>query len=187
MYCFLAVDLIKEPTEAFKNLWEGKVVSENPSEFNRFTFDLKPKTCMQIYIFHHLANMRNMFTKRVLNTVGTYLTIEDEFGLGELTREEKLDSLVRLVTNGLNRCGEDNLTTLPIFYAFSIESEIDFKFKAFQRNLLSRQIKREEFSRLNNKKVEDVLMSSDVATIILVICNNVVRILFFFHALIMKI
>ena len=115
-----------------------------------------------------------MFTKRVLKTVSAYL-VTDRFGLGTVLREDKLEALVDLVNHGLNRCGGSEITTLPLFHAFSIHPEVDFKIKATQKNLLSQQIKDIEYAKLNGKRVQDVLLSSEVAMIITIICNYMVR------------
>ena len=115
-----------------------------------------------------------MFTKRVLKTVAAYL-VTDRFGLGTVLRKDKLEALVELVTHGLNRCGGNAITTLPILHAFSIQPEVDFKIKATQKNLLSQQIKDVEYAKLNGKRVQDVLLSSEVAMIITIIRNYMVR------------
>ena len=115
-----------------------------------------------------------MFTKRVLKTVCAYL-VTGRFGLGTISRENKLKALVELTTNGLNRCSGNEITTLPIFHAFSIQAEVDCKIKATQKNLLSQQIKNIEYAKLNGKRVQDVLLSSEVAMIITIICNCMVR------------
>ena len=168
----------QEPTKSFKSLWEGTDVTEYSENglFNRFTCKLDKNTCLKTHVFFHLGNMRNMFTKRVHKTVISYLRTE-WFGLGSISREEKLDALVDLVTHGLNRCyGGGDIITLPIFHVFSIESEVNSKIKARQRDLFAQLIKDSEYAKLNGKKVEDVLLSSEVAMIITIIRNNMVRI-----------
>ena len=118
-----------------------------------------------------------MFTKRVKLTVGAYMTTE-KFGLKKYTREQKYNALVELVEKGFDRCNKTHLLTLPIFHAFSIEKEMSInKKKAKQENLLSRQIKNKDYREVNGKKVEDILWASDVAMIITIINNHLVRLI----------
>ena len=115
-----------------------------------------------------------MYTKRVKLTVSTFMST-DKFGLRKYSREEKYNALVALVENGLDRCNNTHLLTLPIFHAFSIEKEMTVNKKdAKQENLLSRQIKNKDYREVNGKKIEDILWASDVAMIITIIMNHLV-------------
>ena len=99
----------------------------------------------------------------------------DKFGLRKYSREEKYNALVALVENGLDRCNNTHLLTLPIFHAFSIKKEMTVNKKdAKQENLLSRQIKNKDYREVNGKKIEDILWASDVAMIITIIMNHLV-------------
>ena len=121
-----------------------------------------------------MHSVRNMFTKRVMKTVTQFLKTQ-RFGLGNISKENKLDSLVDLVTSGINRCENKTLLTLPIFHAFSTRKEMSKnKLKFSQADLLSRCIKGHEFKEVNGKRIQDILMESDVAMIIAIIRNSMV-------------
>ena len=126
--------------------------------------------CMHAQVFIHMTNMRNTFVKRVLKTVSTFL-VTDRFQLKKISTETKLDALVKVSEKGLDRVSGKSVA-LPIFHAFSIDTETKSKLRGTQKNLLSQQIKNKEYADQNGKLVEDVLESWDVAMMIIMIIRN---------------
>lgn len=158
----------KVPTEVFKHMWEGTSKGE-------YRFKLANNVALKDKVFQSMSEMRNGYIKRVKLTVSKYL-VTTRFGLNSYSRQERLDALVDLVENGINRCGGKDIVTKPIFMAFSTDLEMQkHKMKGAQVDLLSQQIKDKEFMKLKGKRIEDVLWSSDIAMLILVIRNYMVR------------
>ena len=166
------------PTDTFKELWDG---GEDFVPRYRFAV-IKTSTrfSLKTRVFDNLTNIRNYFIKRVCYTVKKFIDNPPKgFGLEKYSAQERLNSLHDLVEDGIDRCSRDTkFLPLAIFHAFATETEMKInKIRGSQKCLLSTQQmkKGNEMEKLNGSIIEDNLWESDVAMIITIVANNLVR------------
>ena len=117
-----------------------------------------------------IRTSRNEYVVRTKKTIKSFLKT-DRFGMKNYGIEQRKRALYDLTQDGLVRLADNFKVVKPLLHAMSLKREQNAREQYGQSDNMGKYVRDKEFVELNGKLVEEVMLPSDVAMLILVIDN----------------
>lgn len=168
-------ELVYRPSKEFAYLWEGRK-GGGREHLGSIRFYGKSEKTLQHRFALKFKDIRRCFVTRALNTLSSFVKCKSKVeGLDRNNEATKLNAIINVLSDGLDRTKRDFLILKPLFQSFALPREK----KSMENNSVASNLTKVplvEFQEVNGKRFDELLKPTDVARILLVMENFVVKV-----------